>query len=318
VTGNPRPLFLLSPPRSGSTLVQRVLATHAEVATSNEPWVLLPQIYALRERGAYAEYGQVPASRAIQEFAQSLPGGVEDYREALRGFVLHLYRQASHPGATYFLDKTPRYAFIAEDLFQLFPDAAFVFLWRSPLSVLSSVVETWGRGRWMIHRWRVDLFDGVSRLAAARKEHQDTSYAIRYEDLVADPDSAWPELFSYLGLTFDPASLTGFHRKEYAGRMGDPSGQKRYRELSAEPLDKWRRTLCNPYRKAWAHRYLEWIGAERLALMGYDLTALLRELDALPAGGRRMASDLVRSAYSRRATGRRRRFADRLARPGKW
>src|SRR4029079_7002260 len=40
-----------------------------------EPWLLLPQLYALRERGAVAEYGHRTAARAIGDFSDSLPGG---------------------------------------------------------------------------------------------------------------------------------------------------------------------------------------------------------------------------------------------------
>ena len=64
-----RPVFLLSLPRSGSTLVQRLLASHPEVATAAEPWVMLPHLYARRERGIAAEYTQPIAARAITEAA---------------------------------------------------------------------------------------------------------------------------------------------------------------------------------------------------------------------------------------------------------
>ena len=72
---------------------------------------------------------------------------------------------------------------------------------------------------------------------------------------------------------------------------------RRYREISAEPLDKWRRCLTNPLRKRWARSYLWRIGAERLAEIGYDLDELLAELDALPTDLRFLASDLVRMPY---------------------
>lgn len=42
------PLFLLSLPRSGSTLAQRFLAAHDAIARASEPWILLPYLYTLR------------------------------------------------------------------------------------------------------------------------------------------------------------------------------------------------------------------------------------------------------------------------------
>ena len=61
--------------------------------------------------------------------------------------------------------------------------------------------------------------------------------------------------------------------------------------MSREPLEKWKAQMANPLRKAWAKRYLRWIGAERLAIMGYDLEALLAEVDAIPLKLRSTASD---------------------------
>jgi hypothetical protein len=312
----PTPLFLLSLPRAGSTLVQRVLASHEEISTAPEPWVLLPQVYATRERGVTAEYGQVPSSRAIREFARGLPGGEAAYEEELRGFVLRLYARASPDRARYFLDKTPRYHLIAEDLFRLFPDARFLFLWRNPLAVAASIVETWGGGSWIVDKYRLDLFDGVANLTRAYEHHRERVSAVRFEDLVGDPPAAWPPVFEWLGLPFDPEVLTRFGDVRLDARMGDPTGAKRYRELSAEPIEKWRSTLRGRVRMQWARSYLRWIGPERLSLMGYELAELLASLEALPSSPGRTGADLARSAYGRVSASRRRRAKDLLARRG--
>jgi hypothetical protein len=303
----PTPLFVLSLPRAGSTLVQRVLASHEEVSTAPEPWVLLPQVYAMRERGIAAEYGQAPSSRAIREFARGLTGGETAYEEELRGFVERLYARASSDGGRYFLDKTPRYHLIAEDLFRLFPEARFLFLWRNPLAVAASIVETWGSGRWIVDKYRVDLFDGVANLVHAYEKHRDRVSSVRFEDLVGDPDAAWPPVFEGLDLRFDPGVLTRFGDVRLEARMGDPTGSKRYGELSTEPLEKWRITLRGPVRTRWARSYLRWIGAARLSVMGYDLAELMRSLDEQPSSSASIGSDLARAAYGRLSAGRKSR-----------
>lgn len=293
-----QPIFLLSLPRSGSTLVQRVLASTDDIATAPEPWFLLPQAYALRERGVEAEYVQVSSVRAIHEFVDRLPNGLADYRSGVRDFALRLYDLAAGDGdGRYFLDKTPRYHLIIDDLFELFPEARFVFLWRNPLAVAASIVETWAKGRWAVQRWHVDLFDGVANLTDGFRTHEDAALGMRFEDLVGDPLTAWPRLFAHLDLPFDPAVLSSFAELRLDGRMGDPTGVERYRELSTEPLEKWRRTMRSPVRKRWARHYLGWIGAERLAVMGYDLDELLEELDGVPMRSRGSVSDLGRGTY---------------------
>ncbi|MEP6476624.1 MAG: sulfotransferase [Actinomycetota bacterium] len=307
-----RPLFLLSLPRSGSTLVQRILAGHEEIATAPEPWILLPQIYAMREQGLYAEYGQVPASRAIREFAERLPGGPDDYRTELRSFVSALYDRASDGGGGYFLDKTPRYHHIADDLFDLFPEGRFLFLWRNPLAVAASISETWGRGRWNVEKYRTDLFDGTAHLVSSYRAHADRSIALRFEDLVTHPLETWPSVFAHLDLSFDPELLRSFGEVRLDARMGDPTGSRAYTSLSVEPLDKWRRTLANPIRKRWCHGYLRWIGQDRLQTMGYDLAELEAELDSLPSSPRGLVSDVATVAYGRTSRLRRRASAASL------
>jgi hypothetical protein len=53
-------------------------------------------------------------------------------------------------------------------------------------------------------------------------------------------------------------------------------------------------------RKGWCRRYLEWIGEERMAAMGYDLSRSLAELDGAP-DGRPSPRDAMHLAASWRA-----------------
>jgi hypothetical protein len=309
-------LFLLSLPRSGSTLVQRVLASRPEISTTPEPWLLLPLLYARRERGTFSEYGEVPAARAITEFVQRLPGAEEDFRRELHDFVVRLYELASHEGTTYFLDKTPRYHYVVDDLFELFPDGKFVFLWRNPLSIVSSIVETWAGGRWSVGRWREDLFEGLARLVDSAERHPE-AFATRFETLLTQAPESWAGLLEHLELPVDSVDLAVVPTGE-SGRMGDHVGVRRYGGLSTEPLDKWKTTLAHPLRARWAKDYLMWIGERRLGVMGYDLDSLLRSLDALPRTHATTVSDAVRLTYGSVMSRRRTIALRRLTKRGKW
>ncbi len=83
-------------------------------------------------------------------------------------------------------------------------------------------------------------------------------------------------------IPFESDALHRFSDVALNGRTGDPTGSRRYRELTEEPTDKWRTTLVNPVRKEWCRRYLRFLGPERLRVMGYDHDLLQRELDAQP------------------------------------
>jgi Sulfotransferase family len=288
-----RPIFIFSSPRAGSTLVQRVISAHAGVASASEPWLLLPHLNALRADARRADYPQRLAASALGDFCRTLPGGVADYRQELREFILRLYERSAGPDARFFLDKTPPYYLIVEEIVELFPEAAFVFLWRNPLSIMASIIESWQGGHWHPSRYSDALFVGLPRLTSTYTAHADVSFGVRYEDLVGEESGPWMQLMDYLGIVFEPQALEGFRDVALDGRMGDTSGA-RYAGISAEPTAKWQRTLANPLRKAWSRRYLRWLGGERLAVMGYDLAELLAQLDAAPGTARGLGHDAAR------------------------
>jgi hypothetical protein len=297
VSIKPTPLFLLSLPRSGSTLAQRILAAHEAIATASEPWILLPYLYTLRERGAYAEYSHRVLVRAVEDFCKVLPHGRDDYVAEIRELALRLYCKASPDGTRYFLDKTPRYHLVSDEIIAAFPDGRYLLLWRNPLAVVASLIETWAGGKWNLYRFKVDLFDGIENLIQTYERHEEKLHAVRYEALITQPEETWGNVFRYLGLPFDSSVLALFGNVELTGRWGDHTGTERYAAVSSEPLERWKRVLNNPVRKAWCRRYLRWIGRERLAVMGYDLDVLIAELDALPTSYRRIASDVGRGYW---------------------
>lgn len=289
-----QPIFVLSITRSGSTLVQRVVAAHKGVATVSEPWLLLPLLSTLRERGVEADYTHQLAVRAISDFCDELPRGTDDYLAEMRQFVLRLYEKAAGPDARFFLDKTPPYFLIVSEVMRLFPKGKFVFLWRNPLSVVASIIETYHGGRFDPSNHAVDLFQGPLLLLRAYESHRELVCSARYEDLVAGDVAQWRRVTDYLGLAFQPEALSRFTDVSLHGRMGDPIGPKRYMTLDTAPVEKWRGTIANPIRREWCRRYLLYLGQRRLAAMGYDLDDLLGDLQRQPVGREALLGDAGR------------------------
>jgi hypothetical protein len=277
------PVFVLSAPRSGSTLVQRVLSVHPDVATASEPWLLLPLLAPLQPRFAPGGRWHGRVAGALHDFTATLPGGAADYRAAMREAALRLYRDAAGPAPRFFLDKTPPYALLADELLATFPGARVLILWRNPLAVVASIVETFCGGRWRPDDYAVSLFAGLDALVDTARRHADRVVTTRFEQLVGGDADGWRTTAAALGIPFDPSALDGFADVRLDGRLGDPTGVRAYDALSRAPLEKWRATLASPVRRAWCRRYLRWIGAARLATMGYALDDLLAQLDALPA-----------------------------------
>ena len=290
----PSPIFLLSLPRSGSTMLQRLIAAHPEVATTSEPWLLLPALSALRRDAAFADYGHFTASVAISDFCENLPGGEQQYLDAVREFALDMYAAVTPPGVPYFLDKTPRYHFVADELVRAFPDAKYVFLWRNPVAVIASMIDTFGNGKWNLFRYRGDLYDGLDRLVALQDRLGDRAISLRYEDLIEQPAKAMRRVCEYLDVAPDDDIVDQFSEVNLTGSLGDQVGTANYTQLNSDPLEKWRVTLANPVRRRWVRRYLDWLGAGRLAAMGYDLDTLRSSLAQIESGYHGAASDAAR------------------------
>ena len=292
------PLFVFSQPRSGSTLLQRILATQKEVATVAEPWLLLPLLYALKDDGLYAEYSHGDAYLALQDFLNELPNGEQDYLDAISLVMQTLYGKiAKDSDSKYFLDKTPRYTLVANQIMRAAPEGKFIFLWRNPLAVMASMMETWGGGKWNLFYYKIDLYKGMESMLAAYQTNKDIALSVSYESLIDNPEGELLRIGDYLGLVITEKSLDAFGSVSFKGKMGDPTGVKNYSRLSDQPFSKWKAQICNPWRKWWCKRYLNWLGHDKLQIMGYDLSSLLTELEEVPLGYKYFLSDLFRAAY---------------------
>lgn len=295
-----KPLYIFSLPRSGSTLLQRVLAADSQISSTAEPWVLLPFVYALRGSGIQAEYSHYWANFALNDFIRELPNGQKDYLSAVGSAIRELYQKAAkNKDAQYFLDKTPRYALIADEIIDMFPDGKFIILWRNPLAIIASIVETWGGGKWDVSKCNVDLFDGMASLIDCYQANSKKVLVIQYENFLQSPEKELSRIAEYLELKFNPDMLNAFSQVVFKGKLGDFTGVIDYQAVDTAPLEKWKAVINNPLRKIWCKRYLNWLGEERLRIMGYELNELLRELDSTGLTMSNLFSDVVGMIHPR-------------------
>ena len=270
------PIFIFSLPRSGSTLLQRILMSHSSIASSAEPWFLLPFIYSRKNEGVVSEYSNELLQSAMKEFIDCFPNGESDYNNELREFCLSLYQKHCKNEEFYFLDKTPRYYLIVEEIVELFPEAKFIFLVRSPIQVLASVINTWAAGGFRaLYRFDNDFQQGPKLLAKSIIDFEEIGYVVKYEDLVNNPEIELISLFAYLGLDYEPEVLQEFAEVSFEGKFGDPTGPAKYKSISIKSEHAWREVFDSHLRKAWLSRYLRSFDEAILYRLGYPKTGLL-------------------------------------------
>lgn len=291
------PIFVFSLPRSGSTLTQRMIATHPEVATASEPWLLLSVLGIQEPNFGKDVYGRDLFIDAMRDFINELPMGWRSYYEATRLFASTLYKGIAGE-RRFFLDKTPRYHLIASRLMECFPDGKFILLWRNPLAVIGSMLHSYGNV-WRMHRFHVDLYRGLEELIKLRQRFDESLLVMNYEHLVSDTEGSLKKIFLHVGIEVPGDALGKFIDVKLRGSLGDKTGVAEYSSVSSVSLEKWQETLASPARKAWCRRYLNWIGETRLRLMGYEMDDVMRQLDSVrPAMTGTLFDDILRIPYS--------------------
>ena len=265
-------IFIISMPRSGSTLLQRVLAGHPEVGASSEPWIMLHQAYGRRQDGIYTEYGADWAALGVNEFVEHYTDGDNAYDDAVRAFARSLYGSAMRKaGVQRFIDKTPRYVLIVEELIRLFPAARFVFLKRNPLSVLASIVNSQiSHDLSTLERFTSELLVGPKAILTGIETLGERAIEVRYEDFVTDPEAELKRICARLDLSYQAEMLDYADSPEIKGFMQDRVGVQQHNRPVAARAHAWRQMLNDPQQLEFARGYLADLGADVLSRFGYD------------------------------------------------
>lgn len=272
--------FIGCQPRSGSTLLQRMLGTHPAIYTTSEPWLMLPPAYMLRETGVEAEYDANLARRAIREFWDDLPNGRADYIEGLRHMYGFLYQRAlADTEGQIFLDKTPRYYLILSELREIFPEARFILLIRNPLAVLSSILRTWVGDRWLkLSNFRLDLLEAPKLILNAQRDLEESAVIVHYEDVVQQPKAELSTLCDHLGVEFDPAIIEYGRESIDPWKYGDPESVYEHQQPKKSSLEKWVQPE-NAQQWKLLYDYIRELGENTMNGLGYDYGRCIRTLE---------------------------------------
>ncbi len=229
-TTTPAPFFIVSSPRSGSTLLRLMLTAHPDLCIPPESRFLVK---------LHAVFGNAPAMDrpALEKFIARLyddrklrEWGLE--REALGekllgaaplsfadavATVYRTYMERTWPGATMWGDKNPGYRRHIPTILSVFPNAKIIHILRDVravyLSMKNVAITTHKRPLGKISRatqkWQVAIKE-------IRKHERPTQFlTIRYEDLVTETEATLTRVCEFLGVPFDLRMLN-FHEANAA------------------------------------------------------------------------------------------------------
>lgn len=225
----PRSIFVVGLPRSGTSLVERILAAHSRVTALGE--LATFGALAAGQLGASPQtYVDAAVSARLGEVDWRAVG--EGYRDVVRGLA---------PGAPVTVDKLPQNWLYAGAIARALPDAVIVCVDRGAMDNL------FGCYRQLFQRdfhWSYDLGDlaahyrNFRRLAAHWRETLGPAWVeVDYEALVQAPDEEIPRLLAGCGLAFEPACL---NPHEAPGRARSISMVQLQQPINTRGIGAWR------------------------------------------------------------------------------
>jgi tetratricopeptide (TPR) repeat protein len=199
------PIFIVGLPRTGTTLVERILGSHSQVHAAGELPALSEAIGAAIERAAPAQTG------GWLDYAAQLA--------ALDGeFIAREYlarARARRGDRARFTDKQPTNFFHCGLIFRAFPNARVVHLTRGPLAACYAIYKTRFGGTYSFSYELDELADfyiGYRRLMTHwHRVLPNRILDVAYEDVVTAQEPTTRRLLAYLDLPFEQACLD-FHR----------------------------------------------------------------------------------------------------------
>lgn len=256
-----KPIFIISAPRAGSTLLFETLSQFPDLWTvGRESHDLIEAIPELHP--AFRDYNsnRLTEADALPHIGPALQDGFARQLRDRSGTAYLNLPVKQRPQKIRFLEKTPKNALRIPLLRAIFPDALFIFLYREPRANISSMMEGWRSQIFMTYPqlpgwpkkdWSFLLIPGWSSLPncsiaeiAARQWQTANSYI--WNDLQSLPSSSWC-LVRYQNLIEEPKKVIS-KISEFAGIDWDAKIEERLSQslpisavtLSAPSPDKWR------------------------------------------------------------------------------
>ena len=229
---DPAPIFVLGLPRSGSTLIEQILASHSMVEGTQE----LPDV----QRIVHELQG-----RQLNFDEPRYPGVLPELDAAAIGRFGEQYIADTMPnrilGRPYFIDKMPNNFRHIGLIHLILPNAKIIDARRDAMACcFSNLKQLFAQGQEFTYgiediaryyRTYIELMDHWDAVVPGQV------LRVQHEDVIDDLEGSVRRILDYCGLPFEPACLE-FHKTQRSVRT--PSSEQVRQPIFRDGLDQWR------------------------------------------------------------------------------
>jgi len=258
------PFFILGSGRNGSTLISSMLNQHSKIVVAPEqyflhlsyirfrlmnilPWKdIVKIIFGEAMNPNTAPYWNINLGDSIPKMYE-LPKN-ERSLTRLIDEIFNTYALSQKPNYETWGDKTPKNIIYAKYIYEMFPEANYIFLKRDGRDVVSSYLkgDTDFFGKYnkienACYLWNksIESWDWISS-----KLPENQKIAIEYEDLVSDGKQTLEKVTQLLGFDFENEMLTSYQKQANVLGVDEAKAHKNVTaDLSSKSVGKWKERM---------------------------------------------------------------------------
>ena len=229
---DPDPIFIVGLPRSGSTLIEQILASHSQVEGTQELADIQRIVLELRGRATDLEKPRFPG--ILTELTE------EDFRRLGVRYMTDTrsYRKSGRP---FFIDKMPNNFRYLGLIHLMLPNARIVDARREPMACcFGNLKQLFSSGQEF--SYSIDDIARYYRTYLELMRHWGAVLPgrilkVQHEDVVEDLEGSVRRILDFCGLPFEPACLE-FHKTARSVRTA--SSEQVRQPIFREGLEQWR------------------------------------------------------------------------------